>query len=475
MPFLNSLMERPSGGAGHCPHAAAPSARPPAPSAHPPIHVGSGTSAAAITGAKTTSATKTVTNPARRRGMAALSSRSIGCGQMWIAWPSAPSVASSAASDRVGWAWIVWMISSSVASSVRPTANSWMISVASGPTMCTPRISPDALSATTFTKPSVSPRATALPFAVNGNLPMLTSRPASPNAERLQPEPRHLRSAADGHERLLGFDLAGVGFDDHARAPRRHRGHFHAGLHLDGPAPERPRELLRDLLVLNGHKAGQRLEDRHVGTVGGVDIGELDADRAGADHNDGLGRPLAPHGAVGGDHRLLVDRDAGQRLRLGARGEDHRLGLDRLGPTCPRHLHGVARLEDAATRDERDLVLPEQELDALRHAVGDAAAPLDRLRVVRLEACEPDAELRGALEEVHDLGVAQERLGRDAAPVQADAAGPVVLDGRHRKTELRAADRGDVTPRSRADDGDVGVVRGHRSTPGAAAAPPAGA
>src|SRR3989442_6823371 len=61
-----------------------------------------GTSAAAITGAKTTSATKTGTNPARRRGTAALSSRSIGYGQMWIAWPSAPSVPSSDPSDRVG-------------------------------------------------------------------------------------------------------------------------------------------------------------------------------------------------------------------------------------------------------------------------------------------------------------------------------------------------------------------------------------
>ena len=96
---------------------------------------------------------------------------------MWMGWPSAASVASSAASDSVGWAWMVWTISSSVASRVRPTANSWIISVASGPTMCTPRISPVLLSATTLTKPSVSPIATALPLAVNGNLPTATSRP----------------------------------------------------------------------------------------------------------------------------------------------------------------------------------------------------------------------------------------------------------------------------------------------------------
>src|SRR2546425_8113000 len=62
---------------------------------------------------------------------------------------------------------MVCIISSSVASSVRPTANSWIISVASGPMMCTPSSSPVFLSATTLTKPSVSPRATALPLAVN--------------------------------------------------------------------------------------------------------------------------------------------------------------------------------------------------------------------------------------------------------------------------------------------------------------------
>src|SRR5881296_2147067 len=107
--------------------------------------------------------------------------------QMWIAWPRAASVASRAASDKVGWAWIVWMISSSVASRVRPTANSWIISVASGPMMCTPRISPVALSATTLMKPSVSPSATALPFAVNGKRPTDTSRPASRARASVEP------------------------------------------------------------------------------------------------------------------------------------------------------------------------------------------------------------------------------------------------------------------------------------------------
>src|SRR5256885_5343144 len=59
---------------------------------------------------------------------------------------------------------------------------------------------------------------------------------------------------------LLGVEPAGVGLDGHACAPGLHRGHLHAGLHLDGPAPERPRKLLGDLLVLEGYQAGRSEE-----------------------------------------------------------------------------------------------------------------------------------------------------------------------------------------------------------------------
>src|SRR5262249_29503425 len=54
-----------------------------------------------------------------------------------------------------------------------------------------------------------------------------------------------------------------------------------------------------------------------------------------------------------------------------------------------------------------------------------------------------------------DLGRAQQRLGGDATPVEADAAEIVALDDRGRKTELRRADRGDVAAGPRANDDDV--------------------
>ena len=49
----------------------------------------------------------------------------------------------------------------------------------SAPIMCAPSNSPVLASNTVFTKPSTSPSAIALPLPMKGNLPTLTSWPAS--------------------------------------------------------------------------------------------------------------------------------------------------------------------------------------------------------------------------------------------------------------------------------------------------------
>ena len=165
---------------------------------------------------------------------------------------------------------------------------------------------------------------------------------------------------------------------------------------------------------------------------------------------------LGAHRAVGGDHLRLVDGDAGQRLGLGARGEYHGPPrLERLDPVLALDLDHVLGLERARARDEGDLVLAEEELDALGHAIGDAARALDGLGVVGPPLSDRDAELLRPLEEPDDLGVAQEGLGGNAAPVEADAAGPVVLDGGDREARAgrsgwrRRSRRGRCRPRRR--------------------------
>src|SRR5581483_2020226 len=111
-------------------------------------------------------------------------------------------------------------------------------------------------------------------------------------------------------------------------------------------------------------------------------------------------------------------------------------------------------------------------LDAPGHALGDLPAPGVRGGVVGPEALEADAELAGALEELEHLGVPEQRLGRDAAPVQADAPGPVRLDDGHTAAELCGPDRGDVAARPGPDDDGVEPLAGHRPVrPGARAGP----
>ena len=61
----------------------------------------------------------------------------------------------------------------------------------------------------------------------------------------------------------------------------------------------------------------------------------------------------------------------------------------------------------------------------------------------------------GVIHVVIDLGGTQQRLGGNAAPVQADAADVLALDDRGLEPELRRPDRRDVTAGSAADDDDV--------------------
>src|SRR5688572_11162417 len=63
---------------------------------------------------------------------------------------------------------------------------------------------------------------------------------------------------------------------------------------------------------------------------------------------------------------------------------------------------------------------------------------------------------------MEDFRRAQQRLGRDATPVQADAAEVRALDDRGPESELRRTDGSDVAAGAGADDDDVktGVSHG---------------
>ena len=117
-----------------------------------------------------------------------------------------------------------------------------------------------------------------------------------------------------------------------------------------------------------------------------------------------------------------------------------------------------ARLVDAAGALERgDLVLPEQEGDALGRRVDHLALALHELGEVELRRADLDAVhgeiVARLLEQVRGL---QQRLGRDAADIEAGAAeGRALLDHRHLHAELGGADRRHIAAGTGADHDEV--------------------
>src|SRR5205085_6237213 len=75
-----------------------------------------------------------------------------------------------------------------------------------------------------------------------------------------------------------------------------------------------------------------------------------------------------------------------------------------------------------------DLVLAHQMRDAVRQLLGYGARAGDEFFRVVSDFLRRKAELVEIVQQVVDLRGAQQRLGRDAAPIEADAAQLVTLD-----------------------------------------------
>src|SRR5690606_21984496 len=104
-----------------------------------------------------------------------------------------------------------------------------------------------------------------------------------------------------------------------------------------------------------------------------------------------------------------------------------------------------------------DLVLLHQVADPGVELGGHLARALDHLSEIERGAGDGKAVVAEMAEGLEHLAGLQQRLGRDAPPVQADAAEGVALDDGGLHAELRGADRRDVAARAGADHDDVEV------------------
>ena len=125
-------------------------------------------------------------------------------------------------------------------------------------------------------------------------------------------------------------------------------------------------------------------------------------------------------------------------------------------------------VEPALAVEHGDLVFPQQVLDAAVELARDLARALDHLVEIVAQLLGAEAELLEVMHEVENLGRAQQRLGRDAAPVQADAAQVLALDECCLHAELGGPDCRDIAPRPAADHDQIERLRRHQVFPLAA-------
>ena len=158
---------------------------------------------------------------------------------------------------------------------------------------------------------------------------------------------------------------------------------------------------------------------------------------------------------------LAVGLGERQVARAGAGGDHDVLGfqLDGLVALLDRQLALAGQRTEAL--DHRDLVLLHQAFDAGIELPRHLAAAIDDLAKVEADIVRLQPIGIGVGHIVIDLRRAQQRLGRDAAPVEADAAQSFTLDDRDLHAQLAGADRRDIAAGAGAEDDEiVGICHG---------------
>ena len=183
--------------------------------------------------------------------------------------------------------------------------------------------------------------------------------------------------------------------------------------------------------------------------------GHLQTDDTAADDHQVVGNlPHVQNLPVGEDKALfqsLLDAGDGRRHRDGAAGDDELLG----------DVGGVAHLDDKAVGVfavdgghavyDSDLVAFHLHAYAGNQLLDHAVFPIHHLAVVDLHILGGDAVVVAVLGVVIDLGGVEERLGGNAALVEADAAQGSLLHHRGFQPGVSRPLRGQITGGAAAD------------------------
>ena len=220
-----------------------------------------------------------------------------------------------------------------------------------------------------------------------------------------------------------------------------------------------------DFLVLDGQDAVHHLDHGRVGAQRVVEAGEFDADGARADDQQLFRHPGRDKGVAVGPDQIAVRFEPRQFAGARAGGQHDVGGGQVFGALVGGDGHAALGGDRCIAHDHGDLVLLHQMADARGELLGHPARAFhDGIQIVG-DIVGAEAEFLGPVHQVEHFGGAQHRLGRDAAPVEADAAQILALDNHDLEAQLRGADRCDISPRPRADHDQVKCFGRHARPP----------
>ena len=190
--------------------------------------------------------------------------------------------------------------------------------------------------------------------------------------------------------------------------------------HLFQPLVQREDQIA----IRAGKQSGQHFDDRHVRAERGVDRAEFEADVSAADDQQGAGNVFEIQRAGGIHHARRVELQRGNDRRARAGGDDDAVEGERLfGAVGFRDPQRGGVLKRRAALHVLHLALLRENAEAAGELLDDAFFPRAQARQIDFRRGELDAPVLGLMRFFDQLGDVQQRLRRNAAAVEADAAG----------------------------------------------------